>query len=605
MHLSKSAKRALEVVRGLLASVMFGLAFSYFILKNMAGLGLDHDWDYAMEMQWAPFYTVRHFHQFPLWDPYKCGGTPLLGNPQSRILTPFFLLHLLFGPLIGLHLEIVAHLMVGFGGAYLLARVVDIGELGAIACGAAFAGSSSYYLHLAPGHATFMSVMYTPAIVALFWVGWQRRQLIFAAAAGLMTALIFFEGGIYQTSYCGLVLLLLAFILAVQYRSAFAIVLLAATGIFAGLFSAPKLLPMVHLMGPYGRYVDPFEKNSLSMLMQELFSRNQFFSRDSMGGFWGFWEFGAYIGIIFALMAIIGIALRFRPALPWSITALVLLALAAGNHGAYSPWVLLHRAPIFSAQHAPTRMLMLLTLCVGVLAGLGIDALCSMGRIWLTGIVGVITLIAIVDIWIVSTPNSRYILGGGELTAFEVSPSFKQFFSTDDHRMYMMAQANLGVVNCYEPASAQRNVFGFNIRGYRGEQYLLGKGSVNLSRWTPNLLAYDVDAQSPARVVINQNYDSEWKIEKGTGELFKSEGLLAVEVPAGKQRLELRYHSTSFRYGCLIFLIGIAAAISLYLAERRWRVRSDGFSEAGAAVSPSSAEAPESYLKDTYPDQNK
>ena len=42
--------------------------------------------------------------------------------------------------------------------------------------GTAFAGSSWYYLHLALGHATFMSLMYLPLILALYWVGWRRRQ---------------------------------------------------------------------------------------------------------------------------------------------------------------------------------------------------------------------------------------------------------------------------------------------------------------------------------------------------------------------------------------------------------------------------------------------
>src|SRR5208283_814441 len=120
--------------------------------------------------------------------PYKCGGMPLIGNPSSRVLTPFFLLHLVFGPLIGVHLEIIAHLAIGFAGAYLLARVIEIGWLGALASGAAFAGSSWYFLHLAPGHLTFMSVMYIPYIFALLWIGVRRRRLIFAAPIGLIAA---------------------------------------------------------------------------------------------------------------------------------------------------------------------------------------------------------------------------------------------------------------------------------------------------------------------------------------------------------------------------------------------------------------------------------
>ena len=54
---------------------------------------------------------------------------------ESQLQDPyaFFLLDLMFGPLIGIHLEIIAHLALGFGGAYLLARVLEAGKLGAIA----------------------------------------------------------------------------------------------------------------------------------------------------------------------------------------------------------------------------------------------------------------------------------------------------------------------------------------------------------------------------------------------------------------------------------------------------------------------------------------
>jgi len=569
--LSGLGNRALEVFCGLLASVAFALAFSYPILADMTGLGLDHDWDQTMEMHWVPFYTVVHFHQFPLWDPYKCGGIALLGNPSSRILTPFLLLHLIFGPLIGIHLEIIAHLAIGFGGAYLLAKVLDLGKLGAVACAATFAGSSWYYIHLAPGHGMFMSVMYIPWVVALFWLGWQRQQLALAALVGLVAALIFFEGGIYQTSYLVLMLTLLAVVLSAQNRSWFPMLMLSVTGVFVLSFSAPKFLPTMHLTGLYPRVVDPFEKNTFPMFVQELFSRDQFFSRDSMGGFWGWWEFGAYIGVIFASMAMLGVALRFRRALPWSLAALMLLALASGNHGIYSPWVLLHHLPIFSGEHAPTRMLMVLTLCVGVLAGFGVDAVCSFGKIWLTGLVALCILIAIVDCWEVSSSNLRYSLGGGENQPFEHSANFRQYYLADELRMFMMAKANLGAVNCYEPSSQGRNATGYNQPGYRGEQYLIGNGTLSLARWTPNVLEYDVDARGSATVIINQNYDSEWKIVKGTGELFESKGLLAVQVPSGKQRLEIMYYSTSFLHGCLIFMLGVAAAISLFLAERRWR----------------------------------
>ena len=103
-----TSSRKRETLWVALGSVVFSLCFGYPIVAHLTHGGVSHwslnDWDLNMEWLWVPFYTVTHFHQFPLWDPYKCGGIPLLANPQSVFLTPLFVLHLLFGPAIGVHL---------------------------------------------------------------------------------------------------------------------------------------------------------------------------------------------------------------------------------------------------------------------------------------------------------------------------------------------------------------------------------------------------------------------------------------------------------------------------------------------------------------------
>ena len=54
----------------------------------------------------------------------------MLGNPQISLLTPFILLDLIFGPVIGARLQIVAHIAVGFGGAYVLGSRIGNFEAG-------------------------------------------------------------------------------------------------------------------------------------------------------------------------------------------------------------------------------------------------------------------------------------------------------------------------------------------------------------------------------------------------------------------------------------------------------------------------------------------
>jgi hypothetical protein len=75
-------------------------------LSHFKQLPLNGDTDMFDQLRWVPYYTVTHFHQWPFWNPYKCGGMTMLGNPESGIVTPFFVLFLALGLIPGLILEL-------------------------------------------------------------------------------------------------------------------------------------------------------------------------------------------------------------------------------------------------------------------------------------------------------------------------------------------------------------------------------------------------------------------------------------------------------------------------------------------------------------------
>jgi len=55
------------------------------------------DWDLHIFYHAVPVSTILDYHQFPLWNPYHCGGSPLLAHPQSSFLSPTVLFSLIFG----------------------------------------------------------------------------------------------------------------------------------------------------------------------------------------------------------------------------------------------------------------------------------------------------------------------------------------------------------------------------------------------------------------------------------------------------------------------------------------------------------------------------
>ena len=127
---------------------------------------------------------------------------------------------------------------------------------------------------------------------------------------------------------------------------------------------------------------------------------------------------------------------------------------------------------------------------------------------------------------------------------------------------------NLGVVNCYgywyppPPGSVRA----YTDKDYRGEYYLLGEGKVTAALWTPNRLAYDVDAPASTSLVVNQFYFPGWKLARGRSKVYSEDSTLAVRIGPGRQRIELVYAP---QHILLAFALTIAAVAALILIWRK------------------------------------
>src|SRR5437870_4282626 len=157
------------------------------VFAHLMRLPANGDWDMFTEMRWVSYYTVAHFHQLPFWSPCKCGGISLLGNPESAIVTPFFLLDLLTGPIAGLYLQILLHLAIGFGGSYFLARTMGLAPLAGLVSAAVFMSCSWIYLQLSMGNLNLsLPIAYWPWIIGLYWLSIDRARFLPAAIGGVL-----------------------------------------------------------------------------------------------------------------------------------------------------------------------------------------------------------------------------------------------------------------------------------------------------------------------------------------------------------------------------------------------------------------------------------
>ena len=74
----------------------------------------------------------------------------------------------------------------------------------------------------------------------------------------------------------------------------------------------------------------------------------------------------------------------------------------------------------------------------------------------------------------------------------------------------------------------------------------LGPGLLTLPRWSPNALNYLVDVRSPTVMVVNQNYDSSWRLARGRGQVCSHEGLWPCSFPLGNRVLSCVIAATRF-----------------------------------------------------------
>ncbi len=585
-----------EVVAIVAVSICFSAAFTYPLFNDLRRAALFDDWSYSLSMAWESWASVRSFHQLPLWNPYKCGGIPLLGNPQSRILTPFFLLHLIIGPIAGAHIEIPIHFAIGCAGGYVLSRMLGTGKLAATAAAVTFTASSWFSLHMTEGHLVLLSMVYLPWVCAFVLMALDRRRLVFAVAAGLVVALTVGEGVHYTAPYTVLLIVILTVNLAIIRRSHWPILVLLVVVAFGSGFAAIKLLPVIDMLREHPRRIDALEYNSVSRLLQAIFARNQDHNQQTIW-MWAFHEYGAYISPPLAVLAVLGLAMSFRRALPWAILAVAFFTLAIGDYGPHAPYAYLHLLPGFSSMRIPSRFLIPFVLAMAVLAAIGADALCVRGRI--TYLLSALMILGgAADCWWVGAGNFKYVLTGPVFSPspVEVSPhrllpdmptptarpdstpsanssialqnaSWKQNNNINWSLMLPLNEANVGATNCYEYTAISTAVRGFNRPGYHGEQYLRGAGIVTLDRWTPNLLRYNVEVPKAATLVINQNFDSGWRLWKGVGNVIGVGGLLAVALPPGGQKIELAYLPWSFIFGSLITLLSCLATFWLWWVE--------------------------------------
>src|SRR3989344_4404951 len=352
--------------------------FGFWFSEGALGIA---DWDYYFSLHHFYRETILTYHQLPLWNPWTCGGSAALGDPEFPLFSVTFLLELLFGIPIGLRLSIYASVVGTALGMLALCRRFKFSPwAGAMAAVAAAFGSVSL-LEIVEGHVNVFAAMWIPWIFYAWYGAYQANLKLKTQKSKLWSvlsekntilcavflALTFYAGGIYLLMYTCLAFLFLLLVVPNRTR---ALMVTAGAGCLALGLAAFKLVPVLLWLRQFPDEAYASSAVTLTnwydiLLGRYLHNSYVIFRQDS-----GWHEYGAYIGPFVFVLAILGLSQIRRRG----------VAILAG--GALLAWLLSMSGPSlkplfdllwFFPRSNISRIILLAVVPLCLLAGVGFD----------------------------------------------------------------------------------------------------------------------------------------------------------------------------------------------------------------------------------------
>ena len=559
-------------------------------------LGIS-DWDYYFSYHAHLRRTITEYSQFPLWNPWICGGTAALGDPEFPVLTPTFLLELAFGAPAGLRLSIYFATAVGALGMLALGKRIGLSVYAALLAALAVAFSSVNILEIVEGHPNIFSAMLIPWI---FW-SWlnayrkpprERGEKTLATPeeflrlvarggpyilTGLFLAFTFFQGGVYLLFYTALALALLILLTRSKKH---ALLVTLFSGLWALGFAAAKLLPTIFWLSQFPDSQYASSAFTLPYLHEVFFGRYLHGAEDvipNQGGGWH--EYGAYIGYGVAALAVVGLwkvkTSRIVRGLLIAAAVTILLSSAGPFLKPFFDQV------SFIPRSNISRVILFAVIAISLLAGYGLDTLRIMFRkVWGIAAIVIIALIAF-DLFSLTSQLSyqAFVLPyPAPLPAPPPDPiahtalDFKTRYNGVDYtRAFAAAEQGWGTqtyCSVLSPDPAARTV---HDESNFGPVLATENLTIHHVSWSPNKVIAGVTASEETEVSLNTNYAKGWRVNGAPAKEINNR--VGAPVPAGEHTLTFRYRPRGLFVGAAITAMTIAVAIGMLYRARGASVR--------------------------------
>ncbi|MBI3251599.1 MAG: hypothetical protein HYZ62_01675 [Candidatus Andersenbacteria bacterium] len=589
-------KRAWLIVSCIIIGIT-PLALGGFWLSDNA-LGIS-DWDYYFSYHHFLRESMMKFHTFPQWNPYTCGGTAALGDPEFPVISATFPLELAFGVEDGFRLAIYLSIAAGGLGMLALARRLGLSPWAGLLAAIGYCFGSVNLLEIVEGHQNILSAMWIPWIFWSWYAAYHasckygvvsskqfflRKYVVLCA---VFLALMFYAGGIYLLMYTGLAFL--GFIaLAKNHKQA--LVVTVISGCLALGLAAFKLIPVFLWLSQFQDQAYASSALTLPYLHKILLGRYLHGAENiipNQGGGWH--EYGAYIGPF--LLALAAYAL-----MKWKTSRLVrLLVLAAGSALAISSLGPMVKPFFDQASFLPrsniSRFILFAIIPLCLLAGIGLDNIHFRKRIISSSLRHLLLFLVAADLLTLAYPLSQqaFVLPRNATpvppapapiaySAFEYKTRYQGIDYSRAYEATLAGYGSLSYCAVLGPDPAVRTIHDEEDNAFFSVKSTSGQlGNFALKFWNANTAIVDVSLPSEGNAILNTNYAKGWRVN-GQPALNIS-GRVGARLPAGNQQITFAYQSPGILAGkitSLLSLLPLGYSTILYAISAFGRKKADG-----------------------------
>ena len=570
---------------GVLYAVL-AIIFCWPLFEQPQGLGAN-DWDQHLFYYGVVLKNVVEYGQMPYWNPWYCGGNVMWQNPQIALLSPVYPLTALMSLQLAMKINIVLHYWIGFVGMHLLlTRILGITFLPAVIYLATLVtAAGAPAIHLRVGHSVFLPGFYLPLQLYFFFTAFKTGQWKYVLLAAMTMALMVFNGGTHILPMSVAALGTFAICAAVARRDWRPVAFVAAFGVAAIAYSAPKLLPVAQFVAgeQFWDTRNPIEKPD--RMTVELLQQTYLVPTQHVGGRLdqqrhGWHEYGNYIGIgsaIALLLGLLHVLIRRAPAHHWfgvslALTTVMLFLLSLGEFSPYAPAVLSQQLPLFENFRIPSRYTIPFLQFAALTLGWAFHSIVlrhGLGRPARIAI-AIVCVAASAHLIAVNRWNLRNVFNQPAFdTAFRWMAGPREIATDKDSNAYAAGSPMLRALvehraffYCYESLQLQRAAV-----PDRPQLFVDGTARISDVDFSPNRLSFNVfGGPEPAKLLLNYNWGPGWSTTAGEIELMGEPGKLATVAIAPGQtgRYEFTFTPPGLYAGAATFVIAALATLAMW-----------------------------------------